>query len=131
MTHDDLFRALLSKLATDLEGLFSLLAPDAIAEFPYAASLGLPARVEGIEAIRRHFRDVMSRIGFANFEFTELRSYPGADGTSAWFEVHGSADLPGGKKYEQDYVVWLRSVDGKVAHYREYWNMVPIMELPR
>lgn len=131
MTIDELFGALLSKLTSDIGGLFTLMTPDAIVEFPYAGSVGLPARVEGLDAIRKHFTDVMAHVGFSNFQFSNLRSYPGAGGDNAWFEVHGTADLPGGKKYEQDYVMYLRAENGKIAHYREYWNMVPIVEVSR
>ncbi len=131
MRIDELFRTLLSKLTTDFDGLFALLAPNAIVEFPYAASIGAPVRVEGSDAVRKHFAEVMARIGFTNFQFSNVRTYLGTGGDSAWFEVHGTADLPSGKKYVQDYVMYLRAEDSKIAHYREYWNMAPIMELSR
>ncbi len=126
----ELFPTLLEKLTSDMDGFLALL-PDAVVEFPYAAAAGLPARAEGKDAIRRHFHDVMKGVGFSHFRFDNLRSYPCAHPEAAWFEVHGTADLPEGKRYEQDYVFYLRTRDGLVAHFREYWNMVAILELLR
>lgn len=129
MKVQQLFQALLDCLGTNLEGLDGMFAPDAIVEFPYAPAAGLVGRVEGRDAIVRHFRGVMETIGFQSFRFSNLRAYPGADPGAAWFEVHGTADLPGGKHYAQDYVIFVRAAEGRIAHYREYWNMVPILEL--
>ena len=129
MKVEDVFTRLLGTLTTGLEGLPALLAEDAVVEFPYAPSAGRPGRVEGREAIVRHFAWVMSNVGFRNFALSNMRAHPGADPETAWFEFHGTADLPGGKHYEQDYVVSLRARDGKVIHYREYWNMIAILGL--
>jgi len=30
-----------------------------------------------------------------------------------------------GRHYQQDYVMRLETKDGKIIHYREYWNPVP------
>lgn len=126
MKLEEMHRTLIAKLGSDAEGLRALLAPDAVVEFPYAASLGAPTRHEGPDAIVRYFAEVGGKYGFSNFRFSNIRAYPCADGASGWFEMHGNADLPGGKKYEQDYVQYLRLRDGKVVLYREYWNMAAL-----
>mgnify|MGYP002140209445 CR=1 FL=1 len=44
-------------------------------------------------------------------------------------EVHGSATIATtGKRYEQDYVMVVRTRNGKIVHYREYWNITPALE---
>jgi len=32
-----------------------------------------------------------------------------------------------GRHYQQDYVMRLETKDGKIIHYREYWNPVPLL----
>lgn len=129
MTLEEMHRTLIDKLGSDAQGLRQVLASDAVVELPYAASIGMPTRLEGPDAIARYFSEVGKKLGFSNFRFSNIRAYPCADGASAWFEMHGSADLPAGKKYEQDYVQFLRVRDGKVVLYREYWNMNALPEV--
>lgn len=33
-----------------------------------------------------------------------------------------------GRDYQQDYVMRMETQDGKIVHYREYWNLTPILE---
>ncbi|NOK11392.1 nuclear transport factor 2 family protein [Corallococcus exercitus] len=116
-----LMDAHLALIATDVERWLALFADDAVVEFPYAPSLGGPARLEGISAIRAYFAPITKH--FQGLTFTNARRYPGADGQTGWLEVHGTATLqPGNIPYAQDYVMRMQVRDGRIAHYREYWN---------
>lgn len=116
-----LMDAHLTLIATDVERWLTLFADDAVVEFPYAPSLGSPARLEGIGAIRAYFAPITTH--FQNLTFTNVQPYPGVDPTTGWMEVHGSATLqPGNIPYEQDYVMRVQVRDGRIVHYREYWN---------
>ncbi|KYG07453.1 phenazine biosynthesis protein [Sorangium cellulosum] len=119
--------ALLDLVVRDIEGWLALFADDAIVEFPYATALGVPGRFEGKAAIRRHFQGTIER--FRDLSLRDVRRYPTTDPDVALAEVHGSAIiLPGGKRYEQDYVMVVATRDGKVVRYREYWNPAPVAE---
>ncbi|RKH48710.1 nuclear transport factor 2 family protein [Corallococcus sp. AB049A] len=116
-----LMDAHLTLIATDVERWLTLFADDAVVEFPYAPSLGSPGRLEGIAAIRAYFAPITTH--FQDLIFTNVRRYPGEDSTTGWLEVHGSATLqPGNIPYEQDYVMRMQVRDGRIVHYREYWN---------
>lgn len=123
-TSPDLARLMdahLALIATDVERWLTLFADDAVVEFPYASSLGGPARLEGIKAIRAYFAPITKH--FQGLTFTNVQRSPSVDPTTGWMEVHGSATLqPGNIPYEQDYVMRMQVRDGRIVHYREYWN---------
>jgi uncharacterized protein len=116
-----LMDAHLALIGTDVERWLTLFTGDAVVEFPYAPALGMPARLEGLEAIRAYFVPITQR--FQGLTFTDVRRYPGQDPDTGWMEVHGTATLqPGNLHYEQDYVMRMRVREGRIVHYREYWN---------
>ena len=107
-------------IVSDLERWLDLFADTAIIEFPYAASLGTPSRLEGKDEMRAYFSSLPKMEGLS---LTNVRRFPMADPNVAWLEMHGSAVIPStGRHYEQDYVVYARAEDGKLVHYREYWD---------
>ncbi|RKH18779.1 nuclear transport factor 2 family protein [Corallococcus sp. CA047B] len=111
----------LALIGTDIERWLGLFANDAVVEFPYAPSLGMPSRLEGIEAIRAYFVPITQR--FQGLAFADVQRYPTTDPNVGWMEVHGSATLlPSHFHYEQDYVMRLHLREGRIVRYREYWN---------
>jgi uncharacterized protein (TIGR02246 family) len=57
----------------DADGFACLFAPDAVIEVPFAGPPGMPARLEGREAIRENARRVMaSPLRLEDFEVAEL-----------------------------------------------------------
>jgi uncharacterized protein len=116
---DDALRLMVS----DTKAWAQLLKEDVILDFPYAHSLGWPARIVGRDAVYKHIVDALPMM--PDLTFHNVRKYPTTDPNLLWAEVHGSGNVPmTGKKYEQDYVVKLRMEDGKVAQYSEYWNPI-------
>jgi uncharacterized protein (TIGR02246 family) len=114
----------LELIRTDLERWLELFTDDAVVEFPYAAGLELPQRLEGREAIRRYFADTPKH--FQGLVFTNVRRYRTADPDVALAEAHGSATIAvTGSGYEQDYVMLVKTRDGRISLYREYWNPIP------
>ncbi|HZH13257.1 MAG TPA: nuclear transport factor 2 family protein [Archangium sp.] len=119
-----LLDAHLELIGTDIERWLGLFAEDAVVEFPYAAGLGLPERLEGREAIRRYFADTPKH--FQGLVFTQVRRYRTSEPDVALAEAHGSATIAAtGNGYEQDYVMLVRTRDGRISLYREYWNPIP------
>src|SRR5580692_6807233 len=57
----------------DADGFADLFAPDAVIEVPFAGLPGMPARVEGREAIREHARHLLALpLRLESFEVAEL-----------------------------------------------------------
>jgi uncharacterized protein len=61
----------------------------------------------------------------AQFRFFDLTVYACADPDMAVAEVKAEARIkPTGRRYRQEYVVFLRAAGGKIAFLREYFNPV-------
>ncbi|MDI1480206.1 nuclear transport factor 2 family protein [Polyangium sp. y55x31] len=122
--HRDAAQALdehLALISKDIQRWLELFADDAVVEFPYAPA-GFPARLEGKAAIDAYFRPTPQT--FAGLTFSNVRRYVTTDPDVVLAEVHGTAFIPTtGKRYEQDYLMVLRTKEGKIVHYREYWNV--------
>lgn len=117
----------LELIGHDMARWLELFAADAVVEFPYAASVGTPARLEGKTAIDAYFRGAPGT--FRDLAFRDVRRFESADPDLAIAEVHGSAIIgPTGRAYEQDYVMVMRTKNGKIVSYREYWNPLPAIE---
>lgn len=129
IAHRDAARAIdehLELIAHDIERWLELFADDAVVEFPYATP-GMTARLEGKAAIAGYFRTTPAQ--FLGLSFRGVRRYRTTDPDVALAEVHGSATIATtGKRYEQDYVMVVRTRNGKIVHYREYWNITPALE---
>ena len=60
-----------------------------------------------------------------NFRFLDLKVYDLADTQGAVAEVKGEGLIKAtGRVYRQDYVIFLRAVNGKIAFMREYFDPV-------
>ena len=117
----ELLEAYLRSVTGGPEPLTSLLADDCVIEFPYAAAMGLPHRVEGLPAIQSHFASVGKVL--TGFSLANLDLIAGADPHQAFgtFEAHATVAATG-EPYRQLYAARLWSAQGKVTRYSEYWN---------
>jgi ketosteroid isomerase-like protein len=112
-------------LGKDVQALIDLCAEDAVVEFPYAS--GTPGRLEGKEAIYNYIKDALAQM--QDLMFTNIRVYPTTNLNILWAEVHGEAVIVStGRHYQQDYVMRLETREGKIIHYREYWNPMLLIE---
>lgn len=96
----------------------AILADDVRMEFPYAASIGLPPLVEGKEACVGVFQAVGDAL---KLSFHDTRVQPMADPEWVLVEQRGSGEFKG-NPYNQQYAILLRFRDGKLRHYREYFD---------
>ena len=124
----EVFTAHLALIGTDVEAWSDLLAEDAIVEFPYASALGSQGRLEGKVAIYNYMKNAVTQM--QNWVFTDVREYQTLIPNVLFAEFHGEAVFVAtGQPYQQDYVVRLETNNGKIIHYREYWNPVAILEI--
>jgi ketosteroid isomerase-like protein len=94
------------------------LAEDAVMVFPYAASIGLPPRVEGKEAAIGLFKGVADALGLS---FHDIAVQALADPEWVVVEQRGQGAFKD-NPYNQQYVIFLQFRDGKLRHYREYFD---------
>ena len=128
----DLLRRHVDTLVDDSASWERLIADDILWELVYAPSIGHPTRLSGRDEVVRHvkwFRGAVER-----FRFFNLAIHPFEDPTSAVGEVEAEGIIKStGRVYRQNYVVFIRVTDGKIAFIREYFDPVraaKAMDLP-
>src|SRR5258708_36810761 len=119
----DLLQRHIETLVDDNPHWQTLIADDILWELAYAPSLGHPAQLAGREAVVRHATWFVGAV--EDFRFFELNVYALADVQGAVAEVKGEGLIKSTRCiYRQDYVVFLRAADGKIAFLREYFDPV-------
>lgn len=121
----EIFAAHLAYVGKEVQNWVDLFAEDAVIEFPYASTT--PGRLEGKGAIYNYMKNVPEQM--QNLVFTNIQVYLTSNPNVLFAEVHGEADIVStGRHYQQDYVMRLETKEGKISHYREYWNPMPALE---
>jgi hypothetical protein len=119
----DLLQQHIQTLVDDNARWQMLIADDILWELAYAPSLGHPAQLAGRKEAVRHATWFVGAV--ENFRFFDLNIYALADVQGAVAEVKGEGLIKStGRMYSQDYVVFLRAADGKIAFLREYFDPV-------
>lgn len=97
-----------------------LWADDGVCEFPFA-SPGRPRLLQGKEQILAYMTAYPSRIFIEGVD--KLRVHPALDPNVVVVEmtIKGRA-VETDKPYNQQDVIVAETRDGKLTHYREYWN---------
>ena len=109
-----------------MEQFKELWTDDAVVEFPYAPP-SLVARVEGKEAIFNYYKDTPNQ--FTNWKFTISQFYETLNPNVILIEWQGIAKIAAtGQSYIQTYIGYLQMRDSKIAHYKEYWNPMIVLE---
>jgi len=117
----DLLQQHFQTLIADNARWQTLIADDAVWELPFANSLGHPTRLSGRDELIRHANWFGSAV--EDFRFFDLRFYLVADPESAIAEVKAEGRIKAtGRIYQQEYIVFLRSNDGKIKLLREYFD---------
>ena len=120
----DLLRAALGGRLASADSLLGLFTDDVIFEFPYAPD-GLPQRLEGVAAVAAH----LERLGpLLTFGPMELRSvYTVGEKVIFEFSCAGEG-VHTAAPYNQLYISVVTVRDGRIAHYRDYWNPLVVLE---
>lgn len=103
-----------------------LMHEDIVFEFPYAPP-GLPPQITGKSAMRAHITTLLTQLQL--FEFLDVRMHPtlSPDTLIAEFACRGQA-IGTGKPYNQRYISVVQMKQGKIAHYRDYWNPLVVLD---
>ena len=119
----DLLHRHIQTLVEDHTQWQTLIADDVVWELPYAPAIGHPARLSGRDEVVRHVTWFLGAV--EQFRFFDLQVYPCADPDTAVAEVKAEGRIkPTGRLYQQEYVLFLRAVGGKIAFLREYFDPV-------
>ena len=104
----------------DVQAWLNLCTDDVIFEFPFAPP-GRPSRVEGKRALDEYLAAVPSRVEFD--QLSDLETHQTVNPDVAIFEMTATGRVKDtDEPYEMSYVVVLTVRDGRIAHYRDYWN---------
>jgi uncharacterized protein len=116
----DLVQEHLLYMTTDLTQWRALYNENAVWEFAYAPSAGLPGAARGITEIAQRVEGFLARVDGLSFD--DLTIYP-IDADAVFAEFQGHAQVTGtGRRYQQNYVLYLRAENGKIVFGREYWD---------
>lgn len=107
-------------IKADPQAWRKLFAPDAVLEMPYAPS-HVPSVLKGIDAIAQSVSGFFSQFSDFNIEVKKIYRIEGEDAAIAEFAAKATV-IPTGKTYSQDYILYLRAENGKIAFYREYFD---------
>lgn len=122
-TFSGLLRGALGKRlapADDMPGLFT---DDIIFEFPFAPE-GLPRRLEGRAALTAHMARLGPLIAFGDLVLEAV--YPSGETVVLEFSCAGAGKATG-LPYDQHYISVITLRDGRIAHYRDYWNPLTVL----
>jgi len=119
----DLLQQHIQTLVEDNAQWQTLIADNILWELAYAPALGHPARLSGRAEVVRHATWFVGAV--ENFRFFDIKVYPFADPEGAVAEAQAEGLIKStGRVYRQDYVVFLRAANSKIAFLREYFDPV-------
>ncbi|MEK6419359.1 MAG: nuclear transport factor 2 family protein [Burkholderia gladioli] len=107
-------------IKADPEAWRKLFASDAVLEMPYAPA-HVPSVLKGIDAIAQSVGGFFSQFSDFNIEVKKIYRIEGEDAAIAEFAAKATV-IPTGKTYNQDYILYMRAENGKIARYREYFD---------
>lgn len=123
-------RFLEAEAKQDIQGMADVLADDIVFEMPFALP-GLPDRVEGKGTVVEFLEQFLGKEHgmFKGWDLRNIRIYPGGEPNLFFTELDGRGVVAqSGYQYRQKYIILFRVSDGRVSHWREYLNPLPLQE---
>lgn len=122
-------QALGDRIDADAATFVEMMAEHGVMEFPYAPA-GLPTRLEGKAAIAAHLAAVGEMIAFDRMGAAVV--HPSTDPNVVVIEFEGfGRGVTTGEPYDQRYVSVVRTAEGRIVHYRDYWNPLVVLRATR
>ena len=122
----EVFKAMTSALdRLDFDEFFGMLSSDIEGYFPY-----LPDPYPKGSTGREGFQEVFALASslFVEFSWTSMETFlTQEDPTLVIARASSKATLRNGDDYTNDYVFFVRVVDGKVSEYREYFDLARLL----
>jgi ketosteroid isomerase-like protein len=114
----------------DVQGMGDVLAENIVFEMPFALP-GLPDRVEGKGTVVEFLEQFLGKERglFTGWDLHNIRIHPGADPDLFFAELDGQGVVAqSGYQYRQKYIILFRVSNGRISHWREYLNPIPLRE---
>ncbi|AGZ44691.1 nuclear transport factor 2 family protein [Actinoplanes friuliensis] len=111
----------------DIDTFVGLMAPEGYLEWPYRPP-GVPARVEGRTAIRRHLTEAAEAfITIDDHRNVVIHESLDPEVVIVEYDAHGRV-VRTGAPFEQTVIAVFRVRDGQVLSCRDYLNPLPLLE---
>src|SRR5271168_4167502 len=105
-----------------------MFAEDGVMEFPYA--LPSPKRLEGREALAAHLAYLARLVELLSVSDVVKHETTDPEVFIVEFASSGRA-VATGEPFEQRYISVIRVRDGRIVHYKDYWNPLAILRTMR
>lgn len=106
-----------------------MVADDIVMEFPYAPP-GMVTRLESKAEIAEHLQKLGAMLAFDSMSEPVVHASTDPDMVVLEFTGHGRG-VETGEPYDQRYISVIRLRDGKIVHYRDYWNPLVVLRALR
>lgn len=116
-------------LAPDATTFLEMMAPDCVMEFPFTLPIWT-RRVEGRPALAQYIEGLGHTLQIERMTLSRVLHTSEVGVVVLEFDGAGRA-LSGGGSYEQSYISVVTLRDGRIQHYRDYWNPLVALELSR
>jgi ketosteroid isomerase-like protein len=104
------------------ESFVDMMAEDFVMEFPFARP-GMQTRIEGRTAVLTYLMTVGQGISVDSVSNVVVHDTTDPDVVIVEFDGHGRS-LKTDEPYEQRYISVIRTRDGRIVHYKDYWNPI-------
>jgi ketosteroid isomerase-like protein len=104
------------------ESFVDMMAEDFVMEFPFARP-GMQTRIEGRAAVLAYLVTVSQGVSIDGVSNVVVHDTTDPDVVIVEFDGHGRA-VKTGEPYEQRYISVIRTRDGRIVHYKDYWNPI-------
>ena len=104
------------------ESFVEMMAEDFVMEFPFARP-GMQTRIEGRTAVLTYLMTVGQGISVDSVSNVVVHDTTDPDVVIVEFDGHGRS-LKTDEPYEQRYISVIRTRDGRIVHYKDYWNPI-------
>ena len=123
---DDKLQHFLSNLVSSKHSdLMDMLTEDAIMEFPYHLPT-TPTQLVGKQEIVKYFAGVGNLMIFDEFRLVAAHQTFNPDVAVLEYEGSGKA-VQTGRLYQQKYITVLTFRDGRISHWKDYWNPISVL----
>lgn len=114
--------ALGDRLDPSATSFIDMMAEDFVMEFPYARP-GMQPRIEGREAVVTYLVSVAGGVSIDSIENVAVHETTDPEVVIVEFEAVGRA-LKVDEPYLQRYISVIRARNGRMIHYKDYWNPI-------
>ena len=120
----ELLRDVLGDRLATADGFADMLDDDAVMEFPFAPP-GLPQRLHGRQAIEDYLARLSKLLAFERMGIPTVHQTSDPEVVIFEFEGFGHG-VNNGAPYEQRYISVVRTREGRIVFYQDYWNPLAI-----